>query len=42
MHALCVCKWCTTLTSLFRNGSELSLRLRFIEYCECNFEKTKQ
>ena len=30
VHALCVCKWCTTVTSLFRGDSELSLWLQFI------------
>jgi hypothetical protein len=31
MHALCVCKARTTVTSLFRGNSELSFRLRFIQ-----------
>jgi hypothetical protein len=31
VHALCVCKRRTTLTSLFRDDSKLSFPLRFIQ-----------
>ena len=31
MHAVCVCKRCTILTSVFRNNSEVFLRLQLID-----------